>query len=249
MARYEDLSEKNVLITGGANGIGEAMVRAFANQGARVAFCDLDAPGGESLARELGESVRFTRVDLRREASVKRWVQSAGKSRGRIDVLVNNAASDPRIPLAECTVKRWDDLFASNLRAMFLTVREARPWFPKTGASVINFSSMTFFEGPADMSAYVAGKGGIIGLSRSLARELGPDRVRVNAIAPGWIMTERQKRMFVTPKVARRIREGQCIPDLLQPEEIAEVALFLASGVSGAITGQTLLADRGWHHH
>ena len=118
----------------------------------------------------------------------------------------------------------------------------------KPGASIINFASIVFHEGPAALTAYTASKGGVLGFTRSLARALGPRRIRVNTLSPGWVMTERQLRMFVTPAVKRRIRTAQCVPDLLQPEEIADVALFLASDASRAITGQEILADRGWHH-
>jgi NAD(P)-dependent dehydrogenase (short-subunit alcohol dehydrogenase family) len=136
---------------------------------------------------------------------------------------------------------------ARNLRACMLTVREAAPAMT-AGSSIINLSSITFHQGPALMSAYVATKAGLIGMTRSLARELGPRRIRVNTVSPGWVMTERQLRQYVTPAIRRLIRKAQCIPDLLQPEEIAQVILFLASDGSRAITGQELLVDRGWAH-
>ena len=249
MAIYPEFEKRVVALTGGANGIGAAMVRAFHAQGATVCFCDVDAEAGESLAGELGKRARFTRVDLRREAQVRRWIGTVVKRDGRLDVLVNNAASDPRIPIGECTAAQWDDLFARNLRAMFLTAREAAPHLADGTGAIVNFSSITFFEGPANMSAYVATKAGAIGFTRSLARELGPRGIRVNTICPGWIMTERQLKMFVTAKVKRMLREQQCIPRLNTPEEIAEVVLFLASDASRAMTGQALLVDRGWKHH
>lgn len=248
MAIYPELEERIVVLTGGANGIGEATVRAFHAQGATVCFCDVDEPAGRRLAAELGRC-EFSKVDLRREARVKQWIRNIVKKHGRIDVLVNNAACDPRIGLADCTVAQWDDLFARNLRAMFLCAREAAPHLADDTGSVVNFSSVTFFEGPAAMSAYVSTKAGAIGLTRSLARELGPRGIRVNTVCPGWIMTGRQLKMFVTPAVKRRIKTGQCIPKLIAPEEVAEVVLFLSSHAAGAITGQALLADRGWYHH
>lgn len=241
-ATYDDLKGAVVVITGGANGIGAAMVRAFTAQGAEVFFCDVDSKAGAALAKETG--AQFKKVDLRKEAEVKRWIGGVGKS---IRILVNNAARDPRIDLADMTVQDWDDLFATNIRAYFLTARECAPRMRK-GASIINFSSITFHVGPAAMSAYVATKAGAIGFTRSLARELGPRGIRVNAISPGWIMTERQMRMYVTPAVKRLIRRSQCLPDRILPEEIAGVALFLASEASSAITGQEILADRGWAH-
>lgn len=249
MAIYPDLDQRVIALTGGANGIGAATVRAFHAQGAFVCFCDVDAEAGDRLAAELGQRATFTRVDLRREAQVKRWIQGILTRRGRLDVLVNNAACDPRIPLAQCTAAQWDDLFARNLRAMFLTARAAAPHLPDGTGAIINFSSITFFEGPKEMSAYVATKAGAIGFTRSLARELGPRGVRVNTVCPGWIMTDRQLKQFVTAKVKRMLRHEQCIPKLNTPEEVAEVVLFLASDASRAMTGQALLVDRGWKHH
>jgi D-xylose 1-dehydrogenase len=247
MAAYDDLRDQNVVITGGANGIGAAMLRAFATQGARVFFCDVDEKAGQSLASKIGERVKFARIDLRREVEIARWVRGIAKSGGGIGTLINNAARDPRIPLQKLSVKDWDDLFATNLRAYFLMAREVAPHM-RAGASIINFSSITFHTAPAEMSAYVATKGGALAFTRSLARELGPRGIRVNTISPGWIMTERQLKQYVTPAVKRLIHSSQCVPDLLQPEDIAQVALFLASDASRAITGQEILADRGWAH-
>ena len=220
------------------------MVRAFVGCGARVWFCDVDVEAGQALARELPRAT-FSRVDLASDKQVSRWVAEIASAHSSINVLVNNAASDPRISLRKTTAKDWDELFARNLRSCFLTTREASQFMPP-GGSIINFGSITFHIAPAEMTAYVATKGGVLGLTRALARELGPRRIRVNAISPGWIMTERQLRQYVTPKVKRLIRRSQSIPDLIQPEDIAEIALFLASDGSTALTGQEILADRGW---
>lgn len=249
MAIYPELEERVVVLTGGANGIGEATVRAFHAQGATVCFCDVDDDAGRRLVSELGPSAQFARVDLRKEAQVKRWIARVAEQHRRIDVLVNNAACDPRIPLVECSAADWDDLFARNLRAMFLTARESSPHLVADTGSVINFSSITFFEGPKEMSAYVATKAGAIGLTRSLARELGARGIRVNTVCPGWIMTERQLKMFVGAKIKRQLKKDQCIPKLIAPDEVAETVLFLASDASRAMTGQALLVDRGWYHH
>ena len=247
MATYAELAGRTVLITGGANGIGQAMVEAFHVQGATVSFCDMDEAGGKRLAKRLAKRVEFTKVNLSREVEIKRWIAKVAKRHSSIDVLINNAARDPRIKFEDVSAKDWDDLFASNLRAYFLTCREASPHLAK-GASVINFSSITRFNGPEEMSTYVATKAGAIGLSRSLARELGPRRIRVNTISPGWIMTDRQLDEHVTPAIKRELRKIQCIPDLNQPDEVADVALFLASDASRAVTGQDILVDRGWRH-
>ena len=244
---YPDLAGKTVLITGGANGIGAAMVRRFHEQKSRVFFCDVDRSAGSGLVDELSGGVVFKAVDLREEAEVENWIAGIVPQRGPIHVLVNNAACDPRIALEKTTARQWDDLFARNLRALFFTCRSAARMIPK-GGSIINFSSITFHIAPAEMTAYVATKAGILGFTRSLARELGPRGIRANAISPGWIMTDRQKLEFVTPAVKRMLKKAQCIPDFIQPDEIAKLALFLASDSSSAITGQEILADRGWQH-
>ncbi|HBT22017.1 MAG TPA: short-chain dehydrogenase [Verrucomicrobiales bacterium] len=247
MATYAELAGRSVLITGGANGIGQAMVEAFHAQGAVVSFCDMDEAGGKRLAKRLAKRVEFTKVNLSREVEIKRWIAKVARRHSSIDVLINNAARDPRIKFEDVLAKDWDDLFAGNLRGYFLTCREASPHLAK-GSSVINFSSITRFNGPEEMSTYVATKAGAIGLSRSLARELGPRRIRVNTISPGWIMTDRQLDEHVTPAIKRELRKIQCIPDLNQPDEVADVALFLASDASRAVTGQDILVDRGWRH-
>jgi NAD(P)-dependent dehydrogenase (short-subunit alcohol dehydrogenase family) len=244
MPIYEDLVDKVVLLTGGANGIGRATVRAFSRQGAKVLFCDRDEKAGSALEEEV-PNARFTKVDLRQETEVIRWISKAKKDFRKIDVLVNNAAIDPRISLNELTTARLDELFDINLKAFFTTARECVPSMGK-GSAVVNFSSITFHNGPPSMSAYVATKAAIIGLSRSLARELGPQGIRVNTVSPGWIMTERQLKEYVDSGVKKMIKKAQCVPVLNQPEEIAEVVLFLASAASRAITGQEILADRGW---
>ncbi len=246
MPIYPDLKDKVVVLTGGANGIGAATVQALHRQGALVSFCDLDAKAGRKLERELGERVTFSKVNLNEEKEIARWIGSIGKRWKQIHALINNAARDPRIAFEKMTAAEWDSLFATNLRAYFLAGREAVRWMDHGGGSIINFASVTFYNAPTQMSAYVGTKGGVIGFTRALARELGPRHIRVNVISPGWIMTERQLRQYVTPATKKLIRHSQCIPDPIQPEEIAEVVLFLASNASGAITGQEILADRGW---
>jgi D-xylose 1-dehydrogenase len=248
MTNYTDLQDARVIVTGGANGIGSSIVRSFHSQNAHVLFCDSDADAGQSLALELGERASFTHVDLMREAEIVRWVKSATKGAKPVHVLINNAARDPRISLINMSAKDWDDLFATNLRAYFLMVREIAPHMPDGIGSIINLASITFHIAPSKMTAYVATKGGVLGFTRSLARELGPRGIRVNTVSPGWIMTKRQLKQFVTSAVKREIRRSQCVPVLLQPEDIADVVLFLASDASRAITGQEILADRGWAH-
>lgn len=247
MPKYEDLREKVVLVTGGANGIGAACVREFHAQGAKVFFCDKDEVAGESLALELPNTA-FSRVDLMREAQIARWIGKIAQKEKRIHVLVNNAAFDPRMPLVNMTIKDWDNLFALNVRSFFIASREAVPHMPSRQSAIVNFSSITFHLGVANMSCYVSTKAAILGFTRSLARELGAKGIRVNAVSPGWTMTDRQLKQYVNSETRKLIRSSQCIPDLLQPSELAQVVLFLASNASSAITGQEILSDRGWSH-
>jgi D-xylose 1-dehydrogenase len=247
MAQFQELEGQPIVITGGANGIGAATVRAFHAQGARVFFCDKDPGCGEQLAAELGSNAFFQTLDLTNEQEIVAWVQEIKKRAGGIRALVNNAASDPRIPFLEMTARQWDELFALNLRAYFLMARECAPAMPP-GASIVNIGSITFHNSPRELVAYVSTKGGVLGFTRCLARELGPRGLRVNCVSPGWVFTDRQIRDYLTPENKKMIEERQCIPDYIQPHEIASVILFLASDLSAAVTGQEILADRGWEH-
>src|SRR5688572_12207171 len=185
MAQFSELKDRAVVVTGGANGIGAATVRKFHEHGARVFFCDKDTAAGERLARELGTRASFQTVDLANEAQIVSWVAEIKRSTATIRVLVNNAAWDPRIPFFETSTQQWDDLFAVNLRAGFLMARECAPAMAR-GGSIVNLASITFYNSPPKMVAYVATKGGVIGFTRCLARELGPQGIRVNCVSPGW---------------------------------------------------------------
>lgn len=247
MARFPELKEKAVVITGGANGIGAAAVRLFHGQGARVFFCDKDAVRGAEFAHELGAGVSFRTLDLSNESEIVSWVSEIKAAAKEIRVLVNNAACDPRIPFLQTSSRQWDDLFAVNTRAGFLLARECVPAMP-AGASIVNLTSIVFYNSPKNLVAYVSTKGAVMGLTRCLARELGDRRIRVNCVSPGWVFTERQRRDYLNDEAVQMIHERQCIPDHIEPEEIANVILFLASDMSAAITGQEILVDRGWEH-
>jgi NAD(P)-dependent dehydrogenase (short-subunit alcohol dehydrogenase family) len=247
MTTYQDLKNRTILITGGANGLGEAMVRAFASQGSSVHFCDIDTLKGAAVAAETGSL--FTEVDISDPEAAAVWIDTAASLTGSVDCLVNNAARDPRIDLADTTVDQWDRLVALNIRSQYFAAQAVVPHMrANAGATIINFSSITALLGQADVPAYVATKSATIGLTRSLANILGKEKgIRVNTITPGAVMTERQLAEIVTPETKRMLSEVQAIPDLVQPDEIADVALFLASSASRAITGQQMLTDHGWH--
>jgi prepilin-type processing-associated H-X9-DG protein len=248
MPSYPELAEKAIVVTGGANGIGNAMVRKFHGEGANVFFCDIDAAAGKDLQNELGERAAFAKVDLAREKSIVRWIERIAAKTEVVHCLINNAAIDDRVEFDKTTVAFWDKVFATNIRSAFIASREAARHMD-AGSSIVNLSSVTFHHGPERLVPYVTTKGGMIGFTRSLGRELGPRRIRVNTLSPGWVMTERQLKSHATPKNRKRLlQEWQSLPDLLQPEEIADVALFLASAGAAAITGQEILVDRGWMH-
>jgi D-xylose 1-dehydrogenase len=245
--RFDEFENRAVVITGGANGIGEALVRSFHGHGARVFFSDKDQGAGTRLTEELGERAEFLRVDLTSESEILSWTAAVRRAVPDVRALINNAAWDPRMDFGKTTTAQWDELFALNVRAYFLMARECSAAMT-AGAAIVNVSSVTFHTAPRRMVAYVSTKGAVHGFTRSLARELGERRIRVNTLSPGWVWTERQKRDYLDAEAQRLIREHQCVPDHIQPEEIARVALFMCSDLSAAVTGQEILADRGWAH-
>src|SRR6185436_19971666 len=238
-----------VLITGGASGIGAAFVRAFAAQNARVAFLDLDRDAGEGLVREgagagapLFVPCDLLDIDGLREAMAK--VRSA---LGDAAVLVNNAANDQRQVLSEVTPEQFDWSIGVNLKHVFFAAQAVVPQMQaRGGGSIINMSSVAWMRGAPALPAYAAAKAAIVGFSNSLARLVGPDRIRVNAIAPGMVITERQRRLwYPDEKQIVEMRTRQAIPDAVTPDDIARVALFLASDESQRITRQCFTVDGG----
>ncbi len=251
MLTFSDLQDRIVIVTGGATGIGEALVRAFVEQAAMVHFCDINQDAGRRLAGELGQRAVFAHLDVTREDEVRAWIQAAGGVKRQIYVLVNNVAQDQRIPFDDVSTDDFDRLMAVNLRAAFICIQEAVKFMGgDKGGSIVNLGSCAFHTGqPNHLSVYISAKGGQLGMTRELARELGPRNIRVNLLSPGWTMTARQLRDHVTDETRQFLKEVQCLGEPLMPVEIARVALFLASDASRAITGQNLLADKGWAHH
>ncbi len=249
-ASYPDLAGKVVLITGGASGIGEAIVRRFAAQGARVGFLDIKDEEGRALAAELGGAgaeVRFAHADLTDIAELRAAVAKVRAALGPIAVLVNNAAHDERHRTEDVTPEYWDGRVAVNLRHQFFAAQAVLPDMKAAGGgAIINFGSVSWMVGQGGMAAYTACKSAVLGLTRSLARDFGPDNIRVNAIAPGWIMTRRQKELWLTPEGERELLERQCLKRELVPDEIARVVLFLASEEASACTNQHYVVDGGW---
>ncbi|UQD69085.1 SDR family oxidoreductase [Bradyrhizobium japonicum] len=248
---YPSLAGRVVLITGGASGIGAVFVRAFATQGARVAFLDIDASAGEALARDVaatsGAAPLFVPCDLLDIDALRAAMARVHGSLGDAAVLVNNAANDQRQVLAEVTPTEFDWTIGVNLKHVFFAAQAVVPQMQaRGGGSIINMSSVAWIRGAPALPVYAAAKAAIVGFTNSLARSVGPDRIRVNAIAPGMVITERQRRLwFPDEQKISELRTRQAVPDAVTPEDIASMALFLASDESQRITSQCFRVDGG----
>jgi NAD(P)-dependent dehydrogenase (short-subunit alcohol dehydrogenase family) len=246
--RFSDLSRRSVFITGGGSGIGAALTEAFVGQGARVAFVQRsDATGFCDLIEQRhGMRPLFIRCDITDTRALRDAIEAAEAAHGPVRVLVNNAANDQRHLAEELDESAWNANLALNLSAYFFATQAAVGQMRRAGGgSVINFSSISYLMGNAGYPAYVTANAGIMGMTRALAREFGPDRIRINALAPGWVMTERQRDLWATPAAMAAHLDRQCLKEHLVPEDIAGGALFLASDASRMMTGQTLVIDGG----
>ncbi|PPD16061.1 MAG: 3-oxoacyl-ACP reductase [Methylobacterium sp.] len=247
MNRYPDLQGKAVLITGGATGIGEALVRAFHGAGARVGFLDLDRECGARLSAELGERVAFEAADLRDLDALPQAIDRLRAKTGPFGVLVNNAARDDRHTIDEVTPAYWRERFATNIDHQFFAAQAVyRDMIGLGGGAILCMGSTSYMQSKDSFAAYKTAKSAVVGLTRALARELGPHNIRVNCLIPGWIMTERQIEMWLTPESEAELMRQQCIKRRLVPEDMAGPALFLASEMSAAMTAQTMIVDGGW---
>lgn len=250
-ALYSDLAGQAVVVTGGAAGIGAAIVRAFADQGCRVALLDIDVPRGEALESEIcsgdrGEAAFFP-CDLTDIDALRSTIRAVQIRLGPIDALINNAAHDERHQTLEVTEEYWDGRIAVNLKHQFFAAQAVLPdMIAKGRGSILNLGSTSWMIGQGGMAAYTASKSAVLGLTRSLARDFGGHGVRVNALAPGWIMTERQLALWVTPETEKELYEKQCLKRRLVPDDIARVAVFLTSEEASAITNQQYVVDGGW---
>jgi D-xylose 1-dehydrogenase len=249
-ATYHDLAGRHVLITGGGSGIGAAIVEALARQDAKVVFIDVAAEESKALAGRLsaeGRDVSFIRQDLTDTAGLQAAIAGLIDRNGPISVLVNNAAHDERHATQTVTPEYFDARIAVNLKHVFFASQAVLPGMvARGGGSIINFSSISWMANMGGMAIYTAAKSAMLGLSRSLARDYGPHNVRVNAIAPGWIRTERQEKLWITPEGEKTMLDAQCLKRWLQPAEVAAMALFLASDASSACTAQHYVVDGGW---
>jgi NAD(P)-dependent dehydrogenase (short-subunit alcohol dehydrogenase family) len=253
-ARYPSLHGRSVFISGGATGIGADFVARFHAQGSKVAFVDRDVAAGEALAARLAGGAAdgnttplFIACDVTDIDALRRAIDTARTAFGPIRVLVNNAANDQRKPIDEVTPAFWDDAVAVNLRHQFFAAQAVVPDMAAAGGgSIINLGSISWMVKGAGYPAYATCKAAIQGLTRSLARDLGRQHIRVNAIVPGWVMTERQLAMWVDAEAERTIDANQCLPGRLQPEHISAMALFLAADDARMCTAQSYVVDAGW---
>ena len=247
-ASFPDLNGASVFITGGGSGIGAALTEGFVAQGAKVAFVQRsDASAFCGYVEEKhGTAPLYSSCDITDIAALHEAMDQARAAHGPIRVLVNNAAADDRHSLDEMGVEEFDRSIAINLRPHFFTAQSAaRDMRAAGGGAIVNFSSISYMMGNAGYPAYAASKAGITGLTRSLARELGPDNIRVNALIPGWVLTQRQKDLWVTPEALAGHLERQCLKTEIAPEDMVDPTLFLASDASRMVTGQALVVDGG----
>lgn len=242
--RYASLAGRSVLVTGGASGLGEAMVEAFAAQGAKVAFLDIDEMAGAIVAEHTGAA--FHACDVTDVAALRRTIAAVEADQDGIGVLVNNAGKDDRQPLDEIQPEDWRRLMGLNLDHQFFATQAAGPGMAaRGGGSVIMLGSVSWMRGRPGMAAYTTAKAAINGLTRTLARELGEGGVRVNCIVPGAILTERQQRLWLNPDLDRQFIDLQALKFRLTAEHVARMALFLGSDESAGCTGANFLVDGG----
>lgn len=244
-AIYPSLKGRTVLVTGGASGIGAEIVRAFAAQGANVGFVDLDAAAATALSGDV-KGVTHEICDLRDIGALQAAFAALKRRIGPAQVLVNNAARDDRHNWADVTPDYWDDRQNTNLRHQFFAIQAVAPdMIAAGGGSIINMSSNSWFEAVGGFPAYATAKAAVHGLTRTMARDLGPHRIRVNAVVPGWIMTERQKTLWATPEKLEAHRQNQCLPDLIDPVHVARMVLFLASDDAAMCTAGSFMVEAG----
>lgn len=249
-ASYPSLRGLTVFVSGGGSGIGASIVEHFAEQEAKVGFVDIDEVASTALGKKIAAAGHtaplFLKADVRDVKAYQAAIADVAAKLGTITVLINNAARDDRHDLADVTPDFWDERIAVNLRHQFFAIQAVAPGMKAAGGgSIVNFSSVSYHTMTARLSVYEAAKAAVIGLTRGLARDLGPDRIRLNAITPGWIMTQRQIDLWLTPEAEADLMKAQCLKEKVYPPDIARMALFLASDDSRLITAQNFVVDGG----
>ena len=247
-AIYPGLKDKVVFISGGASGIGESIVRHFAEQGCKIGFVDIADDAARTLIADIGPTVRlhYEHCDVTDIAALQRAIDAVRKALGPITILVNNAAHDQRHTIDEVTPEFWDDRLAINLKHQFFAAQAIYPDMKAAGGgAIINYSSSAWMTATANLAAYSTAKAGVLGLTKSLARDLGVHNIRVNAIVPGWIMTKRQIDLWLTPEAEENLMARQCLKHKLYPADCARMTLFLASDDASGLTSQSFIVDGG----
>lgn len=246
--KFEDLKGKSIFISGGGSGIGAFLTEGFIAQGAKVAFCQRsDATEFcDGIEKQYGTRPLFLPCDVTDVEALKETLKKSAEENGTINVLVNNAAWDNRHTLDDLDATAWDHMMNVNIRHHFFAAQCVAPAMKETGGgSIINYSSISYMMGNAGYPAYVSAKAGITGLTRGLARELGPDNIRVNALMPGWVLTDRQKELWANDEAVAAHVARQCLKETIAPEDMVEPTLFLASNASRMMSGQALVVDGG----
>ena len=243
IASFHDLKDAKVFITGGGSGIGSALVEAFAAQDAQVGFVDINDASDFAASVEGKHRPQFIQCDVTDTEALQAAIANFTGD-GPLKALVNNAANDLRMDADSVTEAQWQDMVDVNLKQYFFACQKAGALMPD-GGSIINFSSTSYMIGSNGMAPYVSCNAGILGLTRALAREWGPKGIRVNALAPGWVLTEKQLEKWATPEALETFRDSLCLKQMLKPEDIPGTVLFLASDISKMMTAQTLVVDGG----
>ena len=248
-ALYPSLKDKVVLITGGSSGIGASIVENFLQQGSKVVFLDKELELGKNLVEKFDNFYHkaiFKECDLIQISNMQKIIKEIQKDIGPISILVNNAANDERHNIDDVTPEFWDNRMNTNLRHYFFTVQSVYKDMKKLGeGSIINIGSYSWMLAQGGMPGYTTAKSAIMGLTRTLARDLGIYNIRVNCVVPGWVITERQRKLWLTPEIEKETLNRQCIKKLLEPEDISKVVLFFASNQSSGITAQNYIVDGG----
>ena len=249
--KYFDLENKRVFITGGGSGIGASIVEHFCEQGSEVYFVDINVEESKKLVDEMKnkkfKEPTFIECDLINIKLLQETIYKIIAEKGPINILINNAANDTRHKIDDVTVEYWDERINVNLRHFFFTVQAVKKsMIENNGGVIINMGSTSWMVGQGGMAAYTAAKSGVVGMTRSFARDLGEFNIRVNSVVPGWVMTQRQIDMWLNKESEEELMKKQCLKEKLMPNEIAQAVLFFSSDQSSGCTNQSYIVDKGW---
>jgi len=249
--KYYDLESKRVFITGGGSGIGASIVEHFCEQGSEVYFIDINEDESKKLIEDIKNKnyslPTFIKCDLLNIKELQKTIADIISNKGPIDILINNAANDTRHKIDDVTEEYWNERINVNLRHFFFTVQSVKKsMIDNGGGAIINMGSTSWMVGQGGMAAYTAAKSGVVGLSRSFARDLGEFNIRVNSVVPGWVMTQRQIDLWLNDESEKELMKRQCLKEKLMPHELAQAVLFFSSEQSSGCTNQSYIVDKGW---